>query len=120
MTKIEISPADIRKGDLIRYEYHNSLGRAEEWIASRNGQTYYTHRLGKHFLLDRPEQPFKVGTVVAAPYAGINLYVRGGTAWYAVPSSENGSRKAIISIQNDKDIRNNLKNGFLVILSEPA
>lgn len=119
MTKIEISPADIRKGDLIRYEHHNSPGRAEEWIASRNGQTHYTHRLGKHFLLDRPEQPFKVGTVLKGPSSGINLYIRGGDGWYIVPRTSDAfdPRKAEFS---DNGARERIEQGDVKILSEPA
>ena len=134
MSKIEISAADIRKGDLIRVERNegalqyygliNTGPTAFEYEAVYDGQgvkvAYIKH--ARHFLLDRPEQTFKVGTVLKGPSSGINLYIRGGDGWYIVPRTSDASdafdpRKAEFS---DKGARERIEQGGVKILSEPA
>jgi hypothetical protein len=53
MSKTPIKPEDIRKGDLIRFEYANIPGKASEYIAM--GDEIPTYNAGHHFLLDRPK-----------------------------------------------------------------
>lgn len=121
MTKIEISPADIRKGDLIRFELDSTVFsyNAIEYVSTTDNQAWNGSLHGKHFLLDRPEQPFKVGTVLKGPSSGINLYIRGGDGWYIVPRTSDAfdPRKAEFS---DKGARERIEQGDVKILSEPA
>ena len=131
MSKIEISAAGIRKGDLIRVERNggalqyygliNTWPTAFEYEAVFDGHgvkvAYIKH--ARHFLLDRPEQTFKVGTVLKGPSSGINLYIRGGDGWYIVPRTSDAfdPRKAEFS---DKGARERIERGDVKILSEPA
>ena len=131
MTKIEISVADIRKGDLIRVELDegtrplypiiNAGPTSFKYEAVFDGHgvkvAYIKH--ARHFLLDRPEQTFKVGTVLKGPSSGINLYIRGGDGWYIVPRTSDAfdPRKAEFS---DKGARERIEQGDVKILSEPA
>ena len=131
MTKIEISVADIRKGDLIRVELDegtrplhtiiNAGPTSFEYEAVFDGHgvklAYSKH--ARYFLLNRPEQTFKVGTVLKGPSSGINLYIRGGDGWYVVPRTSDAfdPRKAEFS---DKGARERIEQGVVKILSEPA
>lgn len=54
--KQKIDPKDIRKGDLIRAEY-GRVGEAVEYRASGNGTRW--DAVSTHYLLERPEPPFK-------------------------------------------------------------
>lgn len=59
-----IDPADIRKGDAIRFDYTEPFDvTAAEYVASRDGQGYTTRlNLGNHFLIDRPAPPVALPT----------------------------------------------------------
>lgn len=117
MTKIEIPVADIRKGDLIRYECATESGRASEWRAVSDRDTEVAYPTGHHYLLDRPEQPFKVGTVLIG--AGLNLYIRGGDGWYVAPATDEtfDPRKSEFT---DDLARTRVNQGVVKILSEPS
>lgn len=87
MTKTLISVEDIRKGDLIRFEYAevgtSRSVTAVEYTSSEDAFPY-TGRAGHHYLLERPAPPFepKDGTGITDP--GGNEYysaVRIGGEW---------------------------------------
>lgn len=87
MTKTLISAEDIRKGDLIRFEYalthYEGYLRAVEYQAG-DDQEPYTVWAGTHYLLERPEPPFesKDGTVITDPEGnGYYSAVRVGGEW---------------------------------------
>lgn len=68
--KQEIDPKDIRKGDLIRFEYDPTdtpYARAVEYVSSFGGGSPYTN--GQYYLLDRFEPPFEPywGMVIGDP-----------------------------------------------------
>lgn len=60
--KRPIEPADIRKGDLIRWEQEPSLVSeyAIEYRATEDG--YFQSVTGQHYLLDRPTPPVELPT----------------------------------------------------------
>ena len=60
--KRPIEPADIRKGDLIRWEQEPSLVSeyAIEYRATEDG--YFQSVTGQHYLLDRPSPPVELPT----------------------------------------------------------
>jgi hypothetical protein len=60
--KRPIEPADIRKGDLIRWEQEPSLisEYAIEYRATEDG--YFQSVTGQHYLLDRPSPPVELPT----------------------------------------------------------
>lgn len=55
----EIKPADIREGDLIRWE-HSDSDAACEWRQTRHGRA--EHRPGTYFLINRPTPPVELPT----------------------------------------------------------
>ena len=67
--KTPIKPEDIRKGDLIRFEYTPPIGIlvAEEYIAPKN--EYGSGYSASYYLLERPEPPFEPywGMVIGHP-----------------------------------------------------
>lgn len=65
--KHQIEPKDILKGDLVRYEYRNTPGRAEEWIAERDTHTDNEFGMGNHFLRERKTPAPKNGEVWRSP-----------------------------------------------------
>lgn len=56
--KEPIEIADIREGDLIRWEHGESVHR---WRARYDGESYLSS-IGQHFLLERPTPPVKLPT----------------------------------------------------------
>lgn len=62
--KTLIAPRDIRKGDLIRFEYADgrSTDRAKEYVASGDGVGDGRGPVGTYYLLDRPVPPVDLPT----------------------------------------------------------
>lgn len=124
MTKVEISPADIRKGDLIRFERDSTIFsyNAIEYVATTDNQAWNGIVHGKHYLLERPEQPFKVGTVVQGK-DGVDpsrIWVRTGVGWVVAPRQDKSSQKVMNSVLSDSKVTEYIGRGLMETLSEPA
>ena len=57
MSRVEIEPSEIRKGDTVRVEFPaGTINTAVEYIADRDNRSYDAFMSGsKHYLLDRPK-----------------------------------------------------------------
>lgn len=122
MKKINI--VDIRKGDKIRFERDSSFlsYSAIEYKAVKDGQVWNACIDGVHYLLERPEKPFKPGTVVRKTYNTIGnaLWVRREDAWFFIPGRGEYRQDPRKSGMDDRDISCKILSGELVILSEPS
>lgn len=61
--KEPIEPSEIRKGDLIRFEYDGDPREvAEEWRAQDDADGFHFRAPGHHYLIDRPKPDVELPT----------------------------------------------------------